>query len=119
VAPRRDPDGCDEDPTASELIVLPGAALDCLGNEIVLRHPRPVYLDALLDERDLKTLAAKPSTVYLSVCFHETLIDPTRPLLMGGCEPAQACEHARVLDSYAANFLYRLYALQCAFCPVI
>lgn len=100
VAPRREVDACDGDPTTAELIVLPGAALDCLGNEIVLRHPRPVYVDTLLDEQNLKELAEKPATVYLTLCFHETPIDPTRAMLMGGCEPAPACEHARILDSH-------------------
>jgi hypothetical protein len=100
VAPRKEADECDEDPTIAEVIVLPGAALDCLGNEIVLRHPRPVYVDTLLSEHDRKVLAEKPGTVYLTVCFHEMPIDPTRPLLTGGCDPVPACEHARILDCY-------------------
>ena len=36
---------------------MPGAALDCRGNEIVVRHPRPVYVDRLLDEDELEALA--------------------------------------------------------------
>jgi hypothetical protein len=100
VAPRPEADDCDPDPTLSEVIVLPGAALDCRGNEIVVRHPRPVYVDRLLDEQDLKALTAEPATVYLTLCFAEVPIDPTRPLLGSGCEPAPACEHARVLDTY-------------------
>jgi hypothetical protein len=100
VAPRKPADECDEDPTFAEVIVLPGAALDCLGNEIILRHPRPVYVDTLLSEHDRKMLADKPGTVYLTLCFHELPIDPARPLLMGGCDPVPACEHARILDCY-------------------
>lgn len=100
VAPRRDSDACETDPTMAELIVLPGAALDCLGNEIVIRHPRPVYVDKLLSEQDRKVLTEKPATVYLTLCFHETPIDPMRPMLSGGCDPTPACEHARILDTY-------------------
>jgi hypothetical protein len=100
VPPRKEGGDCDADPTVAEVIVLPGVALDCLGNEIVLRHPRPVYVDTLLSENDRKVLADTPGTVYLTLCYHETPIDPTRPLLTGGCDPAPACEHARVLDSY-------------------
>jgi hypothetical protein len=59
-----------------------------------------VYVDTLLSEQDRKVLAEKPGTVYLTLCFHETPIDPMRPLLTGGCDPAPACEHARILDSY-------------------
>ena len=100
VAPRRDKDDCDTDPTVAELVVMPGAALDCRGNEIVLRHPRPVYVDTLMDDRDLERLTRHPATVYLTLCYHETPIDPARPMLQNGCDPAPACEHARILDSY-------------------
>ncbi len=45
VAPRREGAECEPDPTQAEVIVMPGVALDCQGNEIVVRHPRPVYVD--------------------------------------------------------------------------
>ena len=101
VAPRREPRECEDDPTTSEVIVHPGAALDCRGNEIVVRHPRPVYVERLLTELDLKRLTDRPGTVYLTLCFHEVPIDPSRPMLPGRCEPAPACEHARVLETYS------------------
>jgi hypothetical protein len=100
VAPRKEADECNDDPTIAEVIVMPGAALDCLGNEIVVRHPRPVYVDTLLSEHDRKVLTDKPGTVYLKLCFHEIPIDPARPLLTGGCDPVPGCEHARILDCY-------------------
>jgi hypothetical protein len=91
---------CEPDPSVAEVIVLPGAALDCLGNEILVRHPRPVYINRLLDARQLDELAKRPATVYLTLCFQETPIDPMRPLLSSGCEPAPECEYARIIDSY-------------------
>ena len=100
IAPGKPKDECDKDPTVAEVIVMPGAALDCLGNEIVVRHPRPVYIDRLLDQRELERLTKQPATVYLTLCFHETPIDPMRPLLTGGCEPTPDCEHGRILESY-------------------
>ncbi len=100
VAPRRRQQECEGDPTTAEVIVHPGVAIDCLGNEIVVRHPRPVYVDKLLAEADLERLAEKPATVYLTLCFHEMPIDPSRPMLPGRCEPAPACEHARILETY-------------------
>lgn len=100
VAPREDPRECDDDPTLAEVVVLPGAAIDCRGDEVLVRHPRPVYLDRLLDKQDLETLREKPGTVYLTLCHAEVPIDPTRPMLGTGCEPVPDCEHARVLDTY-------------------
>lgn len=91
---------CDDGHAGPEVVVMPGAALDCRGDEMLVRHPRPVRLDALLTEEMRKLLSERPATVHLAICFHETPIDPTRPLLASGCEPASDCQHARVLDSY-------------------
>lgn len=93
-------DDCETDPTHAKVIVMPGVALDCRGNEIVVRHPRPVYLDRLLGENQLEEFTKNPATVYLTLCFTETLIDPMRPMLASGCEPTPDCEHGRILESY-------------------
>jgi hypothetical protein len=105
VAPRPEPEpgyekDCEPDPTHAEVIVMPGAALDCRGDEIVVRHPRPVYVDRLLGEDQLEALAQEPATVFLTLCFIETPIDPMRPMLASGCEPTPDCEHGRILESY-------------------
>jgi hypothetical protein len=95
--------GCrpeDTDPTSTEVIVLPGAALDCAGREIVVRHPRPVYLERLLGTTESDRLREAPATVYLTLCYREVLADPMRPLLAHGCEPAPDCEYARVIETY-------------------
>jgi hypothetical protein len=93
-----DPD--DEEPNAWALVVQPGAALDCRGNEIVVRNPREVVLNSLLSEDELRQVCEQPATVYLTLCFHEQPIDPSRPLLAAGCEPVPACEYGRVLETY-------------------
>jgi hypothetical protein len=90
----------EEDPGTSEVVVLPGAAIDCAGNEIVVRHRRPVRVSALLDPAVLERLRQQPATVYLTLCYREVLADPMRPLLAGGCEPAPSCEYARVVETY-------------------
>jgi hypothetical protein len=89
-----------EDPAATTLVVFPGAAIDAAGNDIVVRRPRPVELSRLLPDPVLEQLAKTPATVYLSLCFHEQPIDPMRPLVTGGCEPAADVEYARVRDTY-------------------
>jgi hypothetical protein len=88
------------DPTITEVIVLPGAALDCVGNEVVVRHPRPVLVAELLDDAELERLHKEPATVYLTLCHHEVLADPMRPMLAHGCEPTPGCEYGRVVESY-------------------
>ncbi len=100
VVPKQDCDPADRDPTASEVIIMPGAAVDCAGNEIVLAHPRPIYLDTLFDDADLATLRAAPAVVYLSLCYHEILTDPMRPMAGCGCDPVPTCEYAHVRESY-------------------
>jgi hypothetical protein len=90
----------EKDRTSTEVIVMPGSAIDCLGNEIVVRHPRPVYLSQLLSAADLEQLHKKPAPVYLTLCYRELLVDPTRPLLTNGCEPSPDCEYARVVESF-------------------
>jgi hypothetical protein len=93
-------DPCDESPDELVIKVHPGSAIDCNGNEIVVRHAREVSVDALLGEEAVKRLRDDPATVYVSICFHEELIDPTRPLLTSGCEPVPACEYGRVCETY-------------------
>ena len=90
----------EDDPTITEVIVLPGAALDCVGNEVVVRYPRPVLLAGLLGESERQRLGARPGDVYLTLCYREVLADPMRPMLANGCDPAPGCEHGRVVESY-------------------
>ena len=100
VVPKEPCDPADEAPDAAVLVVAPGAALDCRGSEIVVRAPREVALDALLGEDELRALSAKPATVYLTLCYHEELIDPSRPLLVAECEPVAACQYGRVCETF-------------------
>lgn len=82
------------------IIVGPGTALDCQGNTIVVRRPRTLNLRAMLGPEALRVLAEEPVTVYVTICFHEELIDPSRPLLAAKCEPVAACEYGRVRETY-------------------
>jgi hypothetical protein len=93
-----DPDRAD--PDATTLVVGAGAAIDCAGDEIVVRRPRPVELADLLPEAVLERLRQQPATVYLSVCLHEQPTDPMRPLAVGGCEPPADLEYARIQETY-------------------
>jgi hypothetical protein len=101
IAPEEPCDPADEEPTVSRLVVAPGAAIDCFGDEIVVRNPRTVVLEHLLGEEDRRKLADEPATVYLTLCYRERPIEPMRPLLASGCEPTPACEYGRVCETYA------------------
>jgi hypothetical protein len=101
IVPKKPCDPCDDDPDALVVRIHPGAAIDCEGNEIVVRCAREICVDALLGEDELKRLRKEPATVYLSLCFHEELIDPSRPLLAAGCEPVAGCEYGRVRETYS------------------
>jgi hypothetical protein len=96
--PERDP--CDEGPARLTVLIDPGAAIDCDGNEIVVRRPREVTIESLLRDNEVEELRKEAATVYLTLCFHEELIDPARPLLTAGCEPVPECEYGRVCETY-------------------
>lgn len=101
VAAEQSCDPTKEDETPEQhLVITPGVAIDCPGNEIVVRHPRPVSLRRLLSPAELRHVHETPTTVYLTLCYREELIDPTRPLLLGGCDTTPPCEHARVCETY-------------------
>jgi hypothetical protein len=89
-----------KDPTSAVIIVLPGAALDCPGNEIIVRHRRPVDLSALLDTGDLERLHKKPATVFLTLCYREVFGHPMRPVLANGCDPGPTCEYGLVTECF-------------------
>lgn len=100
LVPKGPCDPCDDPQDTLVLRILPGAAIDCDGNEIVVRKARDVTVETLLGEAVVERLRKEPATVFLSLCFHEELIDPSRPLLTAGCDPVPACEYGRVRESY-------------------
>jgi hypothetical protein len=84
----------------SIVAVSTGAAVDCAGNEIVVRRTREVKLGSLLGDEELDRLAGEPATVYLTLCYHEELTEPGRPLVTAECEPLASCEYGRVCETY-------------------
>jgi hypothetical protein len=76
-----------------------GAAIDCEGNDIILRRPVTVDLTALLkaSERD-HLVAHEPRTVYLSICYQECGREPTRPFELDDCATSVRCHDARVAE---------------------
>jgi len=100
VRPASDCDPAAPDPARPTLVVWPGAVIDAAGNDIVVGTPRPVDLADLLPDAVLERLAKKPATVYLSICFCESGLDPMRPVRADACAPPNGLEYARIRETY-------------------
>ena len=79
-----------------------GFALDCEGNELVVRHPIRVDLWQELAEVERKQIEYKqewPARLYLSICFCVQPIDPVRPVLPDACSAVSECVYSKLRDS--------------------
>jgi hypothetical protein len=82
------------------LAVAPGMALDCHGNELVVRDPIRFDPWKLLEPSERRRLeGAGSSTLWVSLCFHEQPVDPTRPALTDPCGAAGACTFGKLRES--------------------
>jgi hypothetical protein len=88
----------EENPTRVE--VECGLALDCEGNELIVRRPIPVDLWHALSKEDQRNLGQGHSTLYLSICYCEQPVDPMRPVLPDACGVPEDCVFGRVRDSF-------------------
>lgn len=98
------PDGsepCDEeDKPRAPVLVHCGLALDCHGNELVLRQPVLVDLWHALDLTARRRLKDKGSgTLYLSICFCGEPTHPSRPVLPDTCGSVSDCNFGKTRDS--------------------
>jgi len=101
VSPARSDNDCDTGPDEHQprVTLHPGVALDCLGNEIVIRRDRPVELLPLLSGQDRDTFHDGHS-VYLCVEYCERATRPTRGVYVDSCGGAADCEYGWRQDSY-------------------
>jgi hypothetical protein len=96
-----------------------GLALDCDGNEIVVRRPLKVDLWKALSRDDRLDLQnpppAQPTPVsgegpnldhlkdghslYVSICYCEQPVDPVRPVLPDTCGAGQECVYGKLRDA--------------------
>lgn len=88
------------------VLVQPGLALDCCGNEIVVQDEQTVDLRALIEaalrERGLfpENGAPQPANVYLRIAYRECDTEPVPALLDDcGCEGSNI-EHNRTAEGY-------------------
>lgn len=92
---------CASPPIRPTVMVECGIAVDCEGNEIIVRRTERVDLWSRLSHDERRELVATgPRPVYLSICFCERPVDPVRPIGMDSCEPRPDCVYGKIQDSY-------------------
>lgn len=90
---------CVERPKAP-VVVHCGLALDCHGNELVLREALTIDLwSALAPSEQHRLQECGEGTIYLSICYCAEPIHPSRPVLADHCGSLSDCNYARYRDS--------------------
>ena len=89
----------DKKPDA-DVVVNCGLALDCHGNELVLRNPVQVDLWSSLKMSEQKRLKEEgKGIIYLSICYCGEPTHPTRPVLPDSCGVVADCNYGKSRDS--------------------
>jgi hypothetical protein len=76
-----------------------GLALDCDGNEIILRRPLTVDLLQWLTAADFQRVKQGADKLYLSLCYCERPVDPVRPVMSDACGATPDCTYGKLQDS--------------------
>ena len=95
--PRQPGDCSGEQPTRVRIEC--GIALDCEGNEIVVRRPLDVDLWQFLSADDRKRVSGGADALYLSICYCEQPVDPVRPVLSDACGASSDCTYGKLRDA--------------------
>ncbi len=96
---RRQPSG--EAEWRHTLVIHCGLALDCEGDELVVRDSLCAEIEALLSDEDRRRLHAEdgPHTLYVSICYREQLIEPVRAALAEACGGLRSCRYSKLRDA--------------------
>jgi hypothetical protein len=71
-----------------------GFALDCRGNELVVSRPMRIDLwDRLSDDDQKRVRDGGRHDIYVSLCYCEQKIEPTRPVIQDNCGWTSECEY--------------------------
>jgi len=89
---------CDQE-TPTRVFIECGLALDCEGNELIVREKFPVDLWRHLDRADRQRVTDGEHTIYLSICYCPQPTDPARPVLPDSCGATSECNYGKVRDS--------------------
>jgi hypothetical protein len=83
----------------ARLIIECGLALDCQGNELLVRRPLSVDLWHSLSVEDQKKLRDGACTLHISLCYCSLPIEPMRPILQDACAVTPECVSSKLLDT--------------------
>jgi len=94
------PSDCAPGDPRTKLQIACGLAIDCEGNELVVRQPLPVDLWSSLAPEDRKVLdGGGTKTLYVGICHRECPIDPVRPVVADACGATSDCNFGKLRDS--------------------
>lgn len=85
--------------TPTRVIVECGYAIDCNGNEIIVRRPLAVDLWHYLSSEDRRRVDDGETTLYLSICYCEQPVDPVRPVISDACGATMDCTYGKLRDA--------------------
>jgi hypothetical protein len=88
-----------EDAPPTRVVIDCGIALDCKGNELVVRRPLAVDLWRDLSAEERKQASSDGQTLYLSLCYCEQPIDPIRPVLPDRCGAVADCTFGKLREA--------------------
>jgi len=94
---------CPPEPIRPRVVVECGIALDCRGNEIIVRREQTLDLWRYLSREQRQELAAAGDArhdLWLSICFCDKPVSPSRPIQTDSCEPAVDCVYGKLEDSF-------------------
>jgi len=100
-------------PESSKIVITPGMALDCLGNEIVVCNSFEVDLKKLPElcpdtskrEKDIcaETDTSGECKYYVAIKFAEVPTDPVPVYAPGGSCEEKTCEYSRITEGFCVN----------------
>lgn len=92
---------------SSKVIITPGMALDCLGNEIVVDEAVQVDLGELIKGGINQQACGDPNTdsgYYIAIKYHEIKSDPVLVYGASECEEKK-CDHSRTREGFGICLL--------------
>lgn len=94
------PKECPLPPVRPRVVLECGMALDCEGNEIIVRRAESIDLWERLNHEERRQLEHGHHDIWFSVCFCEKPVSPVRPVQEEACEPRSDCVFGKLQDSY-------------------
>ncbi|CAB3778778.1 hypothetical protein LMG28614_00728 [Paraburkholderia ultramafica] len=87
------------EPQPVQVTIECGLALDCNGDELVVRRPIIVDLWEALSVEERKKAEGCEVTLYLSLCYCEQPVDPFRPVISDECGASADCVYGKLRES--------------------